>query len=123
MEEARVDECPKPEIRAIKGGAQIGGVIIRKLMIGIVLSVVLSLSIGFYWEWKQAINITGGIGIIMLLLVGILNGTFISGNRMRVNQEIETAEDKEFRNKFTSTFFLLGSPFFLTAIALFIIVK
>ncbi|GAA0133986.1 hypothetical protein YSY43_08260 [Paenibacillus sp. YSY-4.3] len=94
-------------------------------MIGIILSVVLSLSVGLVWEWKEAINITGGIGVIMLLLAGILNGTFISGTRMRANREIETemAEDKEFRNKSSSTFFLLGFPFFLTAIALFIIVK
>ncbi|GIP56700.1 DUF5316 domain-containing protein [Paenibacillus sp. FSL W8-0186] len=92
-------------------------------MTGIIVSVVLSLFIGFLWEWQQAINITGGVGVIMLLLAGVLNGTFVSGVQMRANREIETAEDKESRNKFSSMFFLWGLPFFLTAIALFLIVK
>ncbi|AZK47919.1 DUF5316 family protein [Paenibacillus lentus] len=103
--------------------SQIGGITIKKLLLGITLSVLLSLSVGFFWEWKLAINITGGIGVIMLLLAGILNGTFISGVQMRANRKIESAEDKELRNKLTSTFFLLGFPFFLMAIALFFVVK
>lgn len=96
---------------------------IRKLMVGAILSLVIALLAGFLWDWKQAMNVSGGAGIILLLLAGIFNGALISGDRMRANQGAETAENREFRSKLSSTFFIFGFPFLLTAAAIFFITK
>ncbi|WP_188016948.1 DUF5316 domain-containing protein [Paenibacillus antarcticus] len=62
----------------------------------------------------MAIKVTGGIGVISILLAGILSGLFISEDRMRAN--FETTEDRKFRNKYSSVLFLFGLPFLITAI-------
>jgi len=94
---------------------------IRSLIMGTPLGVVIALFVGLFSNWGLAIKVTGGIGVISLLLAGILSGLFISGDRTRAN--FETTEDRKFRNKYSSVLFLFGLPFLITAIIINLITQ
>lgn len=90
-------------------------------MIGAVLGVFSGLVFGLISDWGMAIKVTAGIGGISWLLAGVLSGSFISGDRTRANQSIETSEDKSFRNKYSSVLFVFGLPFLITALIMYLI--
>lgn len=71
----------------------------------------------------MTIKVTVGVGVISWLLAGILSGAFISGDRTRANNSIETTEDKRIRNKYSSELFLFGLPFLITALVIFLRTK
>lgn len=89
---------------------------IRSLIIGTTLGVVIALFLGLFSDWGLAIKVTGGIGVISLLLAGVLSGLFINGDRTRVNNNFETTEDRKLRNKQSSVLFLFGLPLLIIAI-------
>lgn len=84
------------------------------------MGIITALTSGLLSHWETAIKITGGIGVISWLLAGILSGAFISGDRTRANESIETAEDKRFRSKFSSVLFLFGLPFLTVALLIYL---
>ncbi len=90
---------------------------------GTVLGLITALAVGLLGNWEVAIQTTGGIGVVSWLLAGILSGAFISCDRTRANESIETADDKRFRIKFSSLLFLLGLPFLVTALFMYLITK
>lgn len=71
----------------------------------------------------MVMKITGGIGVVAWLLAGILSGAFISGDRTRANESIETADDKKFRSKFSSVLFLTGLPFLIVALLIYLLTQ
>jgi hypothetical protein len=87
------------------------------LKIGITLSAVIALLLGFMYSWQIAMKITGGVGAISWVIAGVFSGAFISGDRMRANDNIETMEDNKSRNKLTSIFFIFGIPHLIIWIA------
>ncbi|MNZ99042.1 hypothetical protein D3C78_1183520 [compost metagenome] len=66
-------------------------------------------------------KLTGGVGLGSWLLAGILSGAFISGDRTRANNSIESAEDKKFRNKYSIILFIFGLPFLIVAMTVYLI--
>ncbi|WP_178025390.1 DUF5316 family protein [Paenibacillaceae bacterium] len=74
-------------------------------------------------DWKVAVEIIGGIGIVSWLIAGIFSGAFISGDRIRANQSIETTEDKKDRIKYSLVLFVFGVPLLLTALIIYLIIK
>jgi hypothetical protein len=96
---------------------------IRVLIIGTIVNVVIALLLALISTWEMAMKVTGGVGAISWVLAGILSGAFISGDRMRANNNIETPEDNKSRNNLTSVFFIFGIPFLVTALIIFLITK
>ncbi|MNI41526.1 hypothetical protein D3C73_957820 [compost metagenome] len=94
---------------------------IRTLIIGIVLGVCSALFFGLFINWDMAMKLTGGVGLGSWLLAGILSGAFISGDRTRANNSIESAEDKKFRNKYSIILFIFGLPFLIVAMTVYLI--
>ncbi|WP_435925785.1 DUF5316 domain-containing protein [Paenibacillus sp. DYY-L-2] len=71
-------------------------------------------------DWGFALKVTGGAGVVLWILSGILSGAFISGDRTRANENIETDEDRTFRNKHSSILFLFGLPFLIIALIIYL---
>lgn len=96
---------------------------IKTLVFGTIVCVGTALFFGFISNWGMAIKVTGGVGAISWLLAGIFSGAFISGDRTRANNSIETTEDKKFRNKYSLIFFVFGLPFLITGLIIYLISK
>jgi len=100
-----------------------GLITIRNLIIGTTIGVIIALFLGLVSDWGLAIKVTGGIGVISLVLAGILSGFFMIGERTRANHSFETTADRELRSKYSSVLFLFGLPFLITAIIINLITK
>lgn len=98
-------------------------ILIRTLIIGAILSLIVALLLGVLSNWGMALKVTSGVGVISWVLAGILSGSFISGDRMRANNSIESIEDKKSRNKFTSILFIFGLPFLIAALLIYTTTK
>ncbi|MNJ64580.1 hypothetical protein D3C77_605390 [compost metagenome] len=61
-------------------------------------------------------KVTGGVGIGSWLLAGILSRAFVSGDRTRANNSIESAEVKKIRNKYSIILFIFGLPLLIIAL-------
>ncbi|MEC0091975.1 DUF5316 family protein [Paenibacillus macquariensis] len=97
---------------------------IRNLIIGTTIGVIIALFLGLVSDWELAIKVTGGIGVISLLLAGVLSGFFMIGDRTRAaNHSFETTADRELRSKYSSVLFLFGLPFIITAILINLITQ
>ncbi|RCX21445.1 hypothetical protein DFP94_102198 [Fontibacillus phaseoli] len=95
----------------------------RTLFIGIVTCIIAAIFISLLSNGETAIKITGGAGLVSWLLAGLLSGAFISGDRTRANESIETEGDKRFRSKYSSLFFIFGLPWLATALVLYLMSK
>jgi hypothetical protein len=97
---------------------------VRVLIIGTLVNVVvIALLLTLISTLEMVMKITGGVGTISWVLAGILSGAFISGDRTRANNNIETTEDNKSRNKFTSIFFIIGIPYLITALIIYFITR
>lgn len=89
-------------------------------------TIILSLSmmcISIFWgkilnNWMLTIQISGIIGLVCFVIAGILNGTFISGDRLRSNYSTDKKEDRIRRSKITNFVLIVGSPNFILAVVL-----
>lgn len=70
-------------------------------------------------DWKLTVKICGTIGLICIGLVGLLNGSFVSGDQYRANQYLENNEDKLKKEKIISFAIALGLPNIIAAIIVF----
>ncbi len=91
----------------------------KPLMFGSVISTLMALILGFAMNWETALKTTAGLGAISWILAGIFTGAFISGDRSRANFHTETKEDRKFKNKLTTVFFMFGIPFLVTALVIY----
>jgi hypothetical protein len=62
--------------------------------------------------------ISGGVGLISLLISGLFSGVFISGDKIRANTSIENSQERKKRTKKMYAFALFGTPNFIVAIIL-----
>ncbi|WP_442870491.1 DUF5316 domain-containing protein [Aneurinibacillus sp. Ricciae_BoGa-3] len=69
------------------------------------------------------IYVAGIIGLVFLLLAGIFSYAFVSGDRMRANQAIESTIDRNQRLKWSAICFLIGLPNLFVAVLTFILSK
>ncbi|MMZ67444.1 hypothetical protein D1872_300290 [compost metagenome] len=65
----------------------------------------------------------GGVGFGSWLFAGVLSEAFISGDRTRANNSIESSDDKKFRNKYSIMLFMFGLPFLIIALIIYLITK
>ncbi|WP_375142938.1 DUF5316 domain-containing protein [Paenibacillus sp. D2_2] len=92
-------------------------------MISISFSVCFTLIIGLLINWEVALEIVGGIGAVSWLIAGISSGAFTSGDRARAINSMETFEDKMDRTKSSLVLFLIGLPFILSALVIYLIIR
>ncbi|MBH9968509.1 DUF5316 family protein [[Bacillus] enclensis] len=85
--------------------------------IGILSGFILFLC-GFITGLEAFTLISGGIGLISLLISALLSGVFISGDKIRANTSIENSQERKERTKKTYAFALFGAPNFIAAIIL-----
>jgi hypothetical protein len=76
-----------------------------------------------FFDWNMVLKITGGIGVISLLLAAVLSGLLVSGDRMRANLNTENEEEKWGRDRVTGQLLLFGIPNICIAIVLFFVLK
>ena len=79
-------------------------------LIGLVIAMA-SYLIGFLLnDYNLTLKITGFVVIVSFVISGILNGTFISGDRYRANFLSETKEDRDNKMKIMKFLLLLSIP-------------
>src|SRR5665647_2280880 len=72
-------------------------------------------------NWMLTIEICGIIGLICLGIAGLLNGSFVNGDRNRANSSFDTKEDKNNKNKITNFAVAVGLPNIILAVIVFLI--
>lgn len=79
-------------------------------LIGLVIAIAAHL-IGFLLnDYNLTLKITGFVVIGSFVISGILNGTFISGDRYRANSLSETKEDRDRKMKIIKYLLFLSIP-------------
>ncbi|MNP50097.1 hypothetical protein D3C76_1443360 [compost metagenome] len=97
---------------------------IRRILItGTIISIVTASFLGIISSWEIALKWTIGVGVLLWLLTGIFSGGFLSGDRYRANNSIETDEDKKLRQKYSTVLFFAGLPFLLTSLVIFLFIN
>lgn len=90
------------------------------LSIGFIVSM-LAVLIGFLWnDYNITFKITGCISVISLIILGILNGTFISGDKYRTNLLSETKECSNKKMRISGYLLLFIIPNVVVAIIVFV---
>lgn len=74
-------------------------------------------------NWMLTIKISGILGLICFVLVGALNGSFLSGDRNRANYVIDTKQDKIIKMKVTIFSLAVGLPNIILAVIVFLLIK
>lgn len=88
--------------------------------IGLVISI-LAILIGFLLnDYNITFTISGVLSTVGLIIAGILNGTFISGDIYRANLLSETKEDNIKKTKIVNYLLLLICPNIIVVIIIFI---
>lgn len=85
------------------------------------ISIIIALYFFSINNWRQAFEIELTIGLISWLLAGLFSGFFISGDRTRANNSIETSEDRKTRKKYSNYLFFLGLPFLLISLIIYLL--
>lgn len=88
--------------------------------IGVLLAFVLFIC-GYFSSLELFTLVSGGIGLVSLLISGLLSGVFISGDKIRANDTIEISEERKKRTRSMYGFGLFGAPNFIVAILLTIL--
>lgn len=83
---------------------------------GIIIGMVLN-------NWMLTIKICGSIGLVCFGIVGVLNGSFVNGDRNRANYATDTVEDKLQKNKITNFAIAVGLPNIILAVIVFLIIN
>lgn len=79
-------------------------------LIGTVIVIIGCLS-GILWnDWNVTLKITGYVVVASFFICGILNGSFISGDRYRANYLSERKEDKDRTIKIINYLLFLAIP-------------
>ncbi|MDR7074434.1 DUF5316 family protein [Fictibacillus barbaricus] len=83
----------------------------------------LGIGIGYFAGWQITILSCGIIGIGTLIIYGLLENVFVSGNQARTNFLIEQPEDPKKKWQISSRLFIIGFPNLITAITLLLITR
>ncbi|MEQ8155178.1 MAG: DUF5316 domain-containing protein [Clostridiaceae bacterium] len=75
-------------------------------------------------DWALTVKISGAIGLICIVVAGIASGSFVSGDRYRANDSLDTEEDRTRKNKISVLAILIALPnIIVTVILLFVLNK
>jgi hypothetical protein len=65
---------------------------------------------GYFTELELFTLVSGGLGLVSLLISGLLSGVFIRGNQIRANAAIEKRDEGMKRKRGMYVFALIGTP-------------
>ncbi|MEN6460634.1 MAG: DUF5316 domain-containing protein [Syntrophomonas sp.] len=94
----------------------------KSLLLGITSAFIGVLTGLFLRDWSMTTKICGYIGLGCLLLAGIFEGSFLSGDRIRANYSSETKDTRNRRENIASYFFIISVPNVLAIILLYFLV-
>jgi len=86
------------------------------MLIGIAIGMLLS-------NWMLTIEICGVVGLICLGTAGLLNGSFVSGDRNRANSSFDTKEDTIVKSKIINAAIAVGLPNIILAVIILLIIS
>lgn len=94
-----------------------------KISFGIgVITAIIGLLIGLMInDWSMTVKVCGYIGGGCLVLVGLLNGAFISGDRNRANYYMETKDTRQEKERVTNNLLVISVPNIIVAILTYIV--
>jgi len=96
---------------------------VKKTIILSIIIMCISIILGKLMNnWMLTIEISVIIGLVSFVIAGILNGAFISGDRLRANSSIDKEGDKVVRSKITNFVLIIGSLNFILAVIIFFII-
>ena len=100
-----------------------GGEVLKKsLLLGIVCAFIGVLTGLLLRDWSMTTKICGYIGFGCLILAGIFEGSFVSGDRIRGNYSSETKDDRSERQNIASALFIVSVPNILAVILLYFLI-
>jgi len=73
----------------------------------------------FLRDWSMTMKICGYIGFGCLILAGVFEGSFLSGDRSRANYSSETKDDRNERRGLAASLSIVAVPNILAAILLY----
>lgn len=82
-------------------------------IIGLLIGLILN-------DWSMTVKVCGYIGGGCLVLVGLLNGAFISGDRNRANYYMETKDTRREKESVTNHLLVISLPNIIAAILTYI---
>ncbi|MGP4082925.1 DUF5316 domain-containing protein [Pseudalkalibacillus sp. R45] len=91
------------------------------MKISLFLGTLVAFTLFLCWYFTKSelfITVSGGVGLISLIIAGLLSGVFISGDKIRANTAIEDSKERKKRNKGMFVFTLFGAPNFIVGILL-----
>lgn len=74
-------------------------------------------------DWMLTIKICGFSGVICIGIAGVLNGSFVSGDRIRANYSFDTKEDRIEKSKISNFAIAVGLPNIILAGIVFFLVS
>lgn len=92
----------------------------KSFLVGLVLLAV-GLITAIFTNLNTGLQISAGIGLVLILLAAVFSGALVSGDRIRANYDDETAEDTKRRRVWSTNLFLAGLPGILAYIFYYII--
>lgn len=92
-------------------------------LIGLIISIIVSATGFILKNYNLSFKIVSAISVISIIISGILNGTFINGDKYRVNMLSETKEDRNKRINIIEYILIFAFPNIVVALILFIILS
>jgi hypothetical protein len=90
--------------------------VLRAAGIGFALLLGCAILALFLDDLSLFVTLTGGIGVVCVLLSMIFSGALVSGDRMRANHATESAEDRRVRIRWTLVLGMIGWPNLVAAV-------
>ena len=87
--------------------------------IGLVIGIIALLTGFILGNYNITIKITGFVIVVTIAISGILNGSFVSGDRYRANFLSETKEDRDKKMEIIKFLLVLSAPNIVIFIILF----
>ncbi|WP_219639756.1 DUF5316 domain-containing protein [Cohnella sp. CFH 77786] len=91
------------------------------VLINFILCLAVNITLIAIVEMDTVRNVNFGVGILFIMLGAIVSGFLVSGDRIRANYHSSTPEDREQQRKWTGLLFLLGLPYMIIAIVMYMI--
>lgn len=91
----------------------------KYILCGVLIAFVTSIGTWFLDESQNVAKVTGGTGLLFLILSMIISGSLVNGDRMRANFATETEGDRKERLSWTTKLALLGLPGIIVAVAIY----
>jgi membrane protein insertase Oxa1/YidC/SpoIIIJ len=99
------------------------GIEIKTLIYSSLLCLVVCAIAFFIGGIDLVMQVSFGIGVVLLLLSMVFSGSLVSGDRIRANYHTSTTEDNMTRHKWTLHLLMMAVPFFAAGLIIYMIVR